>query len=77
MFVNLVVSKFSTKFHFSSTIFNGIVCAHRLVKKTGRQPGVTHGPLNTTPPRYVSHDKSNKSIDLTSKNQQPQIHIPI
>ena len=50
MFVNLIILKLSTKYHYSSTIVNGIVHAQKLGKKSRQRPGVANVNLNTAFP---------------------------
>ena len=38
--------------------------AHKLSKKNSQQPGVAHGPRNTT---FFSQDKLNGNIDVASE----------
>ena len=40
---------------------------HKLGKQNRQKPGVTHGPLNTTFPTYLSHDNSNENIYVASE----------
>ena len=58
-------SKFSTKFHFSSTTANGIGHAHKLGKESQR-PEVTHGTLSSTSPTSHSNAKSIDNIDVAN-----------
>ena len=46
---------------------NGIGHAHKLGKQNSQRPGVTHNILERTSPTYVSHDKSNINVYVSSE----------
>ena len=69
MFVNLIISKFSTKYQYSSTTVNMIGRVQKNGLKNMHRPGVTHGTLKKTPSTSVSHDNSNETMMQQVKNQ--------
>ena len=69
MFVNLIISKFSTKYQYSSTTVNMIGHVQKIGKTHMHRPGFTHGTLKTTPSTSVSHDNSNETMMQQVKNQ--------
>ena len=69
MFVNLIISKFSTKYHYSSTTVNGIGRVHKLGKQNRQQPGFTNGNLIKTSPTSHGNDKSDEKFMQQTKNK--------
>ena len=59
MFVHLIVSKFSKKVHYSSTMVNRIGRSHKPGKQNRQQPGVINGLLNKISFTSLSHYKYN------------------
>ena len=66
MFLNLTISIFSTKDHYSPIMYN-IIGRSQKLGKNRQQPGVTHGPLNSTSPTSHNHDKFIETIVVASK----------
>ena len=48
MFLNIIIYKYATKYHNSSTMANGTIRAKYFVKKYINQPGSTTDPSNTS-----------------------------
>ena len=69
------MSNFSTRYHYSSTMVNGISRPQKLGKKTHQKPGNTNGTLNKTSPYPNCHDKSVETLMLQLKNHKLQIKI--
>ena len=67
MFVNPIIYKKSTKYHYLLTMANGDNCAHKLGEQNKQQLGVTNENLNTTSPTSFYCYSSIGNIDVASK----------
>ena len=67
MFLNLIILKYETKPHYSSTMANGIGQAHKLGKQNRKRPCVTKNPSNLTSSPSHIHDNNNLNIDVRCK----------
>ena len=68
MFLKSVISMFSTKWHYSSTMANGIGRSHRVFKQNIKQPGVTRNKSNQNCSTSNSHDNSNGRINVVNES---------
>ena len=57
---NLIISKSATKYHYSSTMANGIGQSQKLGKQNRKQPGITNDPSNSTSSTSHIHAKFNE-----------------
>ena len=62
MFLSIIISKFATKYHYSSTIINGIGWAHKFIKK-GQQTCLTNNRSNASSSNSHAYYNFNKNID--------------
>ena len=76
MLVTLTMSNFSTRYHYSSNMVNGISRPQKLGKQNHQKPGNNNGTLNKTSTYLNCHDKSVETLMLQLKNHKLHIKIP-
>ena len=67
MFLNLIIQKSATKYHYSSTMANKIGQAHKLGKTNRKQNDSTNDPSNITSSTSNSNEKFNQNMYITIK----------
>ena len=67
MFLNLIISKVSTQYHYSSTMVNSIGYLQIFVKQNRQRNLVINRPLKTTLTTSNNHNKFSGSIYFSSK----------
>ena len=67
--LNLIIPKYSTKYHSSSTMVNGSVYAQKIDNQNRKQPVVTNRTLNARSTTFNKHDKVNEELMWVVKKQ--------
>ena len=67
MFLNLVISKSATKYHYLSTMAHIIGQAHKLGKQKQQRPGITNDYSNEKFSTSHSHDEFDEYIYVGDK----------